>query len=585
LMGSIYSNARDVLVWLGAFRVESSFSPDRLQLLPEIETGIEDPRTEHRFSNQLRAVSEFDSFLSQVSNRPKTVGDIRRWLRLALTFMTFLVVSNAGYFQRSWVVQELILAGSLRFFVGSRELSLQEIQCLIAWLGHFMQIFGSLGNMLGFGFEFRGLTHILEARKDQRNVPRSWSMEDYMTLVRDRQATKSEDKVNSILGLVGSHDQKQLQSPTDDEEPVEDVYVRFTVALASRSSWAHVLSLVGKVDDGIFELPSWIPDYSVPLRPKPFWYYGCSSFAAATAIHAQSNFLVVPLPTRSSKGTSHGLRISTAKIDVIEQIGEGANFRPVLASWGKGHLLDLVNNIGTTYLPTKEQAISVLLTTLTAGLFLDEDDLKDLNNDLVGLLESMFFPSFSPELRLIRSVQTIIMKHLRGDDEDEAFNETKLDSRAVARKFAELHHCTEFPFCDRLGYRALINIEANPGVSVQNHIPTPTGPSSDENSTQTAIQPVPSRAPPSRFMLAFESTYKDRRLFRTTGGYMGITSKNVRPGDIVMLVAGTDTPYVFRHVPGHPEHLKLIGNTFIHGMMQGEVLKLGTLNFIWKTII
>jgi hypothetical protein len=67
----------------------------------------------------------------------------------------------------------------------------------------------------------------------------------------------------------------------------------------------------------------------------------------------------------------------------------------------------------------------------------------------------------------------------------------------------------------------------------------------------------------------------------TRKGYLGIGPWMVQEGDAVMLVAGADMPYLFRKTNGGTNEVswRLVGELYVHGIMDGEALQAEDLEF------
>jgi hypothetical protein len=63
-----------------------------------------------------------------------------------------------------------------------------------------------------------------------------------------------------------------------------------------------------------------------------------------------------------------------------------------------------------------------------------------------------------------------------------------------------------------------------------------------------------------------------RRLFRTARGYVGLSAGSVKAGDEVCVLFGSLVPIVLRR-EGRP--WRVVGEGYVHGIMDGEALKLG----------
>ncbi|RYP57851.1 hypothetical protein DL770_010564 [Monosporascus sp. CRB-9-2] len=63
-----------------------------------------------------------------------------------------------------------------------------------------------------------------------------------------------------------------------------------------------------------------------------------------------------------------------------------------------------------------------------------------------------------------------------------------------------------------------------------------------------------------------------RQFFGTSNGYMGRGLDEVQAGDIVVVLLGAKVPFVLREC-GHNSHYRLVGECYLHGIMNGEVVK------------
>jgi hypothetical protein len=78
----------------------------------------------------------------------------------------------------------------------------------------------------------------------------------------------------------------------------------------------------------------------------------------------------------------------------------------------------------------------------------------------------------------------------------------------------------------------------------------------------------------------WEFATENRCIFRTERGFLGLGLKTVRAGDRIYILQGAPTPYIFRHRDTDPENvLDLEGEAYVHGIMHGEALETGNLNF------
>jgi hypothetical protein len=81
-----------------------------------------------------------------------------------------------------------------------------------------------------------------------------------------------------------------------------------------------------------------------------------------------------------------------------------------------------------------------------------------------------------------------------------------------------------------------------------------------------------------RFRSALITIYHERRLFATEKGFLGIGPWTLQESDAIILVAGADIPYAFRQDKG-TNRWRLIGEAYIHGLLNGEASQDESLKF------
>ena len=68
-----------------------------------------------------------------------------------------------------------------------------------------------------------------------------------------------------------------------------------------------------------------------------------------------------------------------------------------------------------------------------------------------------------------------------------------------------------------------------------------------------------------------------RRLFLTTGSYLGIGLMSAQQGDQIWILPGTNSPFILR--PADNGQFRLVGEAYVHGIMQGEAAMNVSLKF------
>jgi hypothetical protein len=64
---------------------------------------------------------------------------------------------------------------------------------------------------------------------------------------------------------------------------------------------------------------------------------------------------------------------------------------------------------------------------------------------------------------------------------------------------------------------------------------------------------------------------QNRRVIRTTSGWLGVAPISTRVGDRVCILLGGATPFMIR---SEGKRYRLIGECYVHGIMNGELIPL-----------
>ena len=82
----------------------------------------------------------------------------------------------------------------------------------------------------------------------------------------------------------------------------------------------------------------------------------------------------------------------------------------------------------------------------------------------------------------------------------------------------------------------------------------------------------PLSVPASRFMTACEAAWKGRRLCVTQDGLIGLVPWRAKEGDRISVFLGGPAPFVTRGTS--TGHDTLVGECYIHGLMDGEIFEM-----------
>ena len=64
------------------------------------------------------------------------------------------------------------------------------------------------------------------------------------------------------------------------------------------------------------------------------------------------------------------------------------------------------------------------------------------------------------------------------------------------------------------------------------------------------------------------------RIMRTSRGFIGTVPRNTKKGDVVCVLYGGQTPFILRPSDSRPGMFRLIGDGYVHGLMQGEAMNM-----------
>ena len=619
LMRSIYGSATRVLVWLGESSNIYKTLPGIIEEIPHLGYHYESYQKENHILRLKTNLSVVEVMIKALGMEGSLWTVLRNSYRRSTIYNLFKL-ANRDYFQRVWVVQEIVLAQELHFFAGPLQLSqdiiLKGHQIVTAMNTHSILTNSDLPKT-----GFLALSHIMKSREDHQQG-KSWSIDDFLLLLRDRVATCPEDKVFSILGLVEEQTADELTAGVmhGGKARLDRLYLNCALAIARERGWPYILSLVSLGSTKCTDLPSWIPDFRRPLLPKPFWYFGSTHLAAATATDAilPGDFSVVSTELHetdtSTSATSIsiplGLQLPLATIDTIVQVGESHSELNETQSWHmQGHIFDLLVQLGLRYAPTGELTLDALFRTLTADVFAQDrtKTMAHLRLEFYIWLGSTF--SLIETARIIPGstwVSDWLAKRngLNTRRDTPAINGRDLILKTSVDRFVEMHDSAAYPIASIF----LRNETSRPWI--------PEGENTQNNGTRAGqemelwegnftvaklldfavrVMNVSMKGVGN----AIEQIYKDRRVFRTRKGYLGCGPSDMRLGDVVCFVAGAPTPFLFRRVGQDggmaarvPVPLaeglgkvNIVGEAYVHGLMDGKLAERLRGSFAGVTVV
>lgn len=371
----------------------------------------------------------------------------------------------------------------------------------------------------------------------EKEVNRTPPLRMLLDTHRFSKSTDPRDKVYAFLGLANRKMAPFRTQPNaitpDYNLSVQDVYTQTARALLT--SFEN-LSLLSHVQDPsatkIKGLPSWVPDYSVPLDPYPLRYRGPGFWKACGKIPWKMNVFSM----------EHGdLDVRGYKLDYVDQTSVLLDeTEDPSASWAS--IVKLALSLELPYPnPAKKSnqpsRVEVLWRTLTTdtynkiypaplqtgSLFIDYILNLQIRHRLMPWSSSdEFQPHHSPLSESIYPEWNTLL-NLEPDDSPHSLERYK---ERLATVVESMFNGTYSPI----------------GLAQLQHEFDQSG-------------------------------GKRRRLFRTQSNYLGTGPRSLREGDEVWILHGGSVPFVLRRQSNG--NYRLIGEAFVYGIMHGEVQTMG----------
>ena len=528
MMGRIFQAAETVVVWLGqSTRVSTR--------------GIKAIATMYEFSHELMN----DTTLKPIAKSDQVLQLIHKLFQThKYDTFAFLTVFCRSWFHRVWIVQEVILSRHVRFYLGLHEIPFEHILNSMRVLNASMlEILAQLNFRFLDPFlrtDFESCTRIFEARNALQDG-NPGTLKEYLSLGRGRSAKDAKDKVYSLLSIPYreslGHDGDQGTSEelvADYSKSTIQVYTDCARYLLKHGEGLALLSMVGSYKPLVKrELPSWVPDLSAPLRPRPLG--SCGTHISETTPRAASQFFI----------QGEELSVTAARWDIISATSETVN---EIATWAvspkgvssmKGNMLRIITQLGSTYAPTDEGMMLAVSRTLIGD---SVDDPQPSSPEFAKafthcvVLAILGILGLSGGLtRFITPPSALVPLTTAFEDFIATYDSPAYPFRAVRDEYLDTMH-------SRFSPPKHFNMGFNPNL-------------------RQSIW----------YASAFFALASYRRLFTTEKGYLGMGPWNMEKDDVVFLVPGADAPIVLRPVK---DKWKLIGEAYIHGIMRGEATDL-----------
>lgn len=534
LMTSIYSMAKEVIIWLGdASYIEAAPAFSLIsKILAKMRTKII-PYVASEASNATSLKFPTNEVMAGLGLPPR---DSPEWDALAR-------LTKQPYFTRIWVIQESRAAKSAKMRWGDFE---------VDWFTFWSMIFilARLGCMQTFegGDERPGLElNDILALTPKPALGTPDSLLYLLWTTQHRKATDPRDRVFALLGLPTDLSSHELSFEADYHKSTIEVYqdlARFSI-LNLQS--LDVLSYVCHADSSLASVsPSWCPRWDRnAFWGRPLSELGYKASAGKRAI----------LQERDQ--SQHTLSIHGVEVTSVEWVAQLGNESVLDVS-----LHSVVHNCWrkvSQKLPCHyngKPLIQCFISTLTAGITIDPQNLSHTPVKIEHLFDYVAY--FSGSLVHILGHPDILSSH-------KSCPRHNLSSAILALELAR--HLREEP--------KPIQVPAELQDLFRFMLRTvhPKNEAAAAEAFLVLMSLLAGGGVSNRFLTALHwGGMGTENFFLTKSGLMGIGPRAMETGDIVAVLYGGKTPYILRPIAA--DHFLFVGACYVEGIMSGEAISM-----------
>ena len=538
MMDRIYGEAPSVVVWLGAVPTPLMSSVKEISK----EFVKHDGQAQHE-EGQMQVGQ---------TNRKDLLGA----MRLAKKFAAVFFVLSRRWFQRVWVLQEVLLSRDLVFLCGEGEFASGQLEQMLSWIldpvrnSSIKTMLERIAEISGpqFGVRFGSIPPMLSSLAHFRAGGR-WTMEQWLAACQGRKVTDQRDLVYAGLGVADAAGLKISQSIKEVEPPgpwtseaspdeyeklrskplwpvlapdytvsTEEALLNLAACLLSQPANITLLSYVGQSSEYIPSLagmPRAALDLMTGTRPPtgPSWHYNPSSLVARTQVPFKTlgaNFAACCSIPNSPRISANGKEISllASTIDTVDRVWRW--FAPARPE----ELLDMLlylESSPSTYTMNNEPLLSAIAHASIADIWEKKCPSPDET--------------------------TAAFLHALHDQVDETARELT-DATKSAEQDAERRRLG-LPVLSR--HKAFLSL--SPDARAAHLWQLFDSVKSNNNNILTPEDLSSSKAPLPAYRNVVNSIW--RTCYTTSRGLIGAGPISLGAGDKIMLVPGTYTPYAF----------------------------------------
>ncbi|RDW56510.1 hypothetical protein BP5796_13151 [Coleophoma crateriformis] len=578
MMGRIYQSAKSVIVWLGRERqdVHDTSAEDLLMGAWKLEPAGRTGKLDESILDLL--LDDPERYLSP-SAPPSLKAAATDWLqtvdeREMCRWLLSLPSLNRSWFERAWVIQELIMGRETTVVCGQFQFSWDMfllLFCIVDSSRALMRRGRNPRGGTGVGFDtivyrssamisrnigagtFESPVMMLQRRRRAFNRFGAIPAMSALSLSRNFNTADARDKVFSILSVSSSiklsTESGQRTIVPDYAQTARDLFLEVGVYLL-QTYGPCILSLYkGPETSTIPALPSWIPDLTIPIYSQSLGISVSSSARRIDRIYT-STIYSAALGLKHQQPVHHtpsysllleGFKWNTVEEMILQGLSDIGSDASTLTSWI--NLLSKLNG-------TPAERMELLWRTLISDEALGTHPAQNMFNHFQGWVK--FLSCIEMIGCSILLVDEITSKRTYPQ-------EVLYPQKSRAQILATLAQIQQdlSSLCIPLS-----NTESERWKTLDEFTPEKGGYADWYYGLETRAR---------SFAEVMHQKDISRRLFRTQNGYLGTCPEQTKVGDCIFIIPETSVPYVLR--PVHDGQYKLIGEAYVHGIMHGEAVR------------
>jgi hypothetical protein len=302
-MDTIYSGARQVLIWLGE---EDNETKGAFEAMKRLEGSFKGLHRKRYISNR---VPFLDSTLNTLLPTP-LLGRNFEWEPV-------IALLRRPWFQRTWIIQEAIFANRATVICGQSVMPWYRFEKVLEGI----QIYGSRvasipsNDSIMQAIAAARLIMVTRAEHHGRGLRRLMARNEgskMVDLLLDSRTFLCGDHKDRIYGFLGVAKDKDGHLRPDYKQSVEEAFRKFVIWDINRHGNLRALSCSSSLSNSPYELPSWVPDFAHLDDVNSLMRY-------EKRVNSRASFGLKPRAKISADGKV--LTLSGKELDSVAEIG------------------------------------------------------------------------------------------------------------------------------------------------------------------------------------------------------------------------------------------------------------------------